>query len=52
MRQTKARTVFDQQFYQARIVGKDINRPRFDLGEYALVEVLDLKRYAPMLANM
>ena len=52
MRQTKTRTVLEQQFYKTSIVGKNINSPQFDLGEYTLVEVLDLKGRAPMLANM
>jgi hypothetical protein len=52
VRQPKTGTVFDQQLYQTRIVSKDINRPRFDLGKYTLVEVLDLKGHALMLANM
>ena len=34
------------------VVRKNIHRPRLDFGQYTLVEVLDLKRHAQMLANM
>jgi len=44
--------VFNEKFDQARIVSKDIDGPRLDLMEHALVEVLDLVGHAPMLANM
>ena len=51
MRQSKTRAVLDQQLNKARIICKDIDRPRFDLGKHTLMEVLDLKRHAPMLPN-
>ncbi len=41
--QSKAGAVFSQQFDQSRIVGDDINRPGFDLRQYAGMEVFDLE---------
>jgi hypothetical protein len=37
---------------QARIVSKNIYRPRLDLRTHAFVEVLDLERHAAMLARV
>lgn len=51
MRQSKTRAVLNQKLNKARIVCKDIDRPRFDLGKHALMEVLGLKRRALMLPN-
>jgi hypothetical protein len=35
--------VLSQKFEEARVVGKDVDWPRLDLGEHALVEVLDFE---------
>jgi hypothetical protein len=51
MWQSKTRAVLDQQLNKARIICKDIDRPRFDLSKDTLMEILDLKRHAPMLPN-
>ena len=37
--------MFDEKLDQARVVRKDVDWPRLDLCEYALVEVLDFKRH-------
>ncbi len=42
MRKAKTWPVFDQQFNETHIVGKNIDRPRFDLCKDALVEILEL----------
>lgn len=41
-----------QQFDEAGIVSKDIDRPRLDLGENAFVEVLDAETHVARLANV
>ena len=41
-----------QEIEKTCVVGEGIDRPRLDLGKHALVEVLDLKRHATMLAKM
>jgi len=51
VRQAKTGAVFGQKLDKARIVRKDINRPGFNLGKHAFVEVLDLKRHRCMLSN-
>ncbi len=43
--------MFRQKLDEARVVSKDIDRPRFDLCEHALVEVLDSERHLSMLAK-
>ena len=45
VRQAKIRAVFGQKLSKAGIVSKDIDWSGFDLGEHALVKVLDLKRH-------
>lgn len=40
-----------KQLSQTRVVREDIHGPRLDLRQHTLVEVLDLKRHAAMLAN-
>ena len=45
MWQAKTGPVFGKQFYEACIVCKNIDWPRFDLREHSLMEVLDLKRH-------
>ena len=52
VRKPEIRPVLCQQLQQSRIVREDVNRPRLDLRENALVEVLDSKRHEAMLANM
>ena len=47
----RARTVLDQKLNKTHIICKDIDRPRFDLGKHAFMEVLDLNRHAKMLPN-
>jgi hypothetical protein len=37
---------------QARIVSKNIYRPRLDLRTHTFVEVIDLERHAAMLARV
>ena len=51
VRQAKAWAVLGQKLDKPRIIRKHIDWPRFDLGEHTLVEVFDLERHAPMLAN-
>ena len=51
MREAKAGAVFGQKLNEARVVGKDIDRPRFDLSKHTFVEILDLKRHTSMLAK-
>jgi hypothetical protein len=51
MRQAKTRAMLGKQLNQARIVSKNVYRPRLDFGAHAFVEVLNLERHASMLAN-
>jgi len=51
VRKAEIRAMVCQQLRQPRIVRKDVNGPRLDFGEHALVEVLDPKRHNVMLAN-
>jgi hypothetical protein len=46
MRETEVRSVLGHEFDQARAVGHDINRPRFDFREHALMEVLYGRRHS------
>ena len=43
--------MFDEQFDEVGVVGKNVHRPRLDVVKYAFVEVLDLEGYERMLAN-
>jgi hypothetical protein len=52
VRQPQVWPEFQQQFYQASIVRKDIHRPRLNLGQNTLMKVFDLERYRGMLARM
>ena len=52
MRKAKVRPVIDQEFNQASIIRKDVDRPGFDLGQDALVEILDPVAHDHMLANV
>ena len=52
VRQTKAWPMLGKELDQARIVSKNIYRPRLDLRTNAFVEVLDLERHADMLARV
>jgi len=45
VRETKTRSVLGHQFHEARVVGHDIDRPRLDFSEHALMEVLDRERH-------
>src|SRR5450755_2301318 len=49
--QTKVRAIFGRQLNQTRVIGDNIDRPRFDFGKHPFVEVLDLECHARMLAN-
>lgn len=45
MRKPQAWAMLSKKLDKAGVVRQDIDRPRLDLGEHALVEVLDLERY-------
>ena len=49
--QAKTRAVLGQEFNQTSVIRKDVNRPGFDLGKDARVEILDLVAHGRMLAN-
>jgi hypothetical protein len=52
MRKPQIRAVLSEQFDQVRIVGQNVYWLRLDLGEHALVEVLDLERHRRRLAHV
>ena len=51
MRHPQVRPELHEQFDESRIVGEHTDRPAFDLGEDALIEVLDGVRQGPRLAD-
>ena len=51
VRQAKARPMLAKKFDESSVVREDVHWPGLNLGEYPLVEVLDLERHRPMLAN-
>lgn len=44
--------MLDQKLDKTRVIGKHVDRPRFNLRKDARVEVLDGERHAAMLANV